>query len=124
LYIFTDLQVHASAMLLLLITVNLKARRFGGLQCRNAHTKFREKLSNVFKVKTGRTNLQDPQGDPGAGILKESPRNVHRVAANEELDTVEGPTSSEAEKGAAHGAGTGDVEAPVSTTTDDEGHRN
>jgi hypothetical protein len=37
---------------------------------------------------------------------------------------VEGPTSSEAEKGAAHGAGAGDVEAPVSTTTDDEGHRN
>jgi hypothetical protein len=46
------------------------------------------------------------------------------VAANEELDTVGGSTSSEAEKGAAHGAGAGDVEAPVSTTTDDEGHRN
>jgi hypothetical protein len=29
-----------------------------------------------------------------------------------------------AEKGAAHGAGAGDVEAPVSTTTDDEEHRN
>jgi hypothetical protein len=49
-----------------------------------------------------RTNLQDPQDDPGAGMLKESTRNVHRVATNEELDTVEGPTSSEAEKGAAH----------------------
>jgi hypothetical protein len=71
-----------------------------------------------------RTNLQDPQDDLGAGILKESTRNAHRVAANEELDTVEGSTSSEAEKGAAHGAGAGDVEAPVSTTTDDEGHQN
>jgi hypothetical protein len=47
-----------------------------------------------------RTNLQDPQDYPVAGILKESTRNVHRVATNEELDTVEGTTSSEVEKGA------------------------
>jgi hypothetical protein len=33
---------------------------------------------------------------------------------------MEGLTSSEAEKGAAHGAGDGDVEAPVSITTDNE----
>jgi hypothetical protein len=71
-----------------------------------------------------RTNLQDPQDDPDAGNLKESTRNVHWVATNEELDTVEEPTSSEAEKGATHGAGAGDAEAPVSTTADDERHRN
>jgi hypothetical protein len=71
-----------------------------------------------------RTNLQVPQDDPGAGILKESTRDVHRVATNEELDTVGGPTSSEAEKGVADGAGASDVEAPVSTTTDDKEHRN
>jgi hypothetical protein len=47
-----------------------------------------------------RTNLQDPQDDPGAGTLKESTRDADRVATNQELDTVEGPTSSEAEKGA------------------------
>jgi hypothetical protein len=67
-----------------------------------------------------RTNLQDPQDDTGAGIFKESTRDIHRVVTNEELDTVEGPTSSEAEKGAAHGAGDGDVGAPVSTTTNNE----
>jgi hypothetical protein len=71
-----------------------------------------------------RTNLRDPQDDTGAGILKESTRDVHRVATNEELDTVEGLTSFETEKGAAHGAGDGDVEAPVSTNTNDEGQRN
>jgi hypothetical protein len=70
------------------------------------------------------TNLQDPQDDPGAGILKESTWNAHWVAANEELDTVQGPTSSKVEKREAHGAGDGDVEAPISTTTDDEGHQN
>jgi hypothetical protein len=37
---------------------------------------------------------------------------------------VERPTTSEAEKGAAHGAGDGAVEAPVSTTTDYKGQRN
>jgi hypothetical protein len=81
-------------------------------------------LGTVVTPGKRRTNLQDPQDDPGVGILKESTRNAHRVAANEELDTVEGPTSSEAEKGAAHGAGARDVEAPVSTTIDDDGHRN
>jgi hypothetical protein len=34
--------------------------------------------------------------------------------------TLEGPTSSEAEKGAAQRAGAGDVEAPVSANIDDE----
>jgi hypothetical protein len=67
-----------------------------------------------------RTNLQDPQDGTGAGIFTESTRDVHRVATNEELDTVDGPTSSEAEKGAARGAGDGDVETPVSTTTNNE----
>jgi hypothetical protein len=84
----------------------------------------RVELGTALTPEKRRTNLQDPQDDPGAGILKESTPDVHRVATNEELDTVEGPTSSEAETGAAHGAGAGDVEALVSTTTDNEGHRN
>jgi hypothetical protein len=67
-----------------------------------------------------RINLQDPQDDTEYGIIKESTRDVHRVTANEDLDTMEGPTSSKAEKDAAHGAGDGDVEAPVSITTDNE----
>jgi hypothetical protein len=67
-----------------------------------------------------RINLHDPQDDTEYGIFKESTRDVRRVATNEDLDTVEGPTSSEEEKGAAHGAGDGDVEAPVSITTDNE----
>jgi hypothetical protein len=66
-----------------------------------------------------RTNLQD-QDDPGAGILKESTRDVHRAATNEELDTVEGPTPCEAEKGAVQRAGACDVEAPVSANRDEE----
>jgi hypothetical protein len=89
------------------------------------HTRHRRvELGTAVAPEKRRSNLQDPQDDPGAVILKESTRNVHRVATNEELDTVEGPTSSKAERGAAHGAGAGDVEAPVSTTTDDEGQRN
>jgi hypothetical protein len=67
-----------------------------------------------------RTNLQDPQDGTGAGVFKEDARDVLRVATNEDLDIVEGPTSSKAEKGAAHGAGDGDVGAPVSTTTNNE----
>jgi hypothetical protein len=65
-------------------------------------------------------NLQDPQDDTEYGIFKESTRDVHRVTTNEDLDTMEGPTSPEAEKDAAYGAGDGDVGAPVSITKDNE----
>jgi hypothetical protein len=90
----------------------------------NHNRHWRVELGTAVTPGKRRTNLQDPQDDPGAGILKESTRDVHRVATNEELDTVDRPTSSEAKKGAAHGAGAGDIEAPVSTTTGNKGHRN
>jgi hypothetical protein len=46
------------------------------------------------------------------------------VTNNQYLDTVEGSTSSKAEKGAAHRAGAGDVEAPASPTKDDDENLN
>jgi hypothetical protein len=71
-----------------------------------------------------RINLQGPQDDTEYVIFKESTRNVHRVATNEDLGTVEGQTLSEEEQGAAHEAGDGDVEASVSTNTNGEGQQN
>jgi hypothetical protein len=62
---------------------------------------WRVELGTAVTLGKRRTNLQDPPDDTGAGILKESTRDVHWVATNEGLDTVEGPTSSEAEKRAA-----------------------
>jgi hypothetical protein len=81
---------------------------------RNRHQ--RVELETAVTPGMKRINLQVSQDDTAYGILKESTRDVHRVTANEDLDTVEGPTSSEAEKDSAHGAGDGDVEAPVSIT--------
>jgi hypothetical protein len=46
------------------------------------------------------------------------------VTNNQHLDTVEGSTSSEAEKWAAHRAGAGDVEALASPTRDDDENLN
>jgi hypothetical protein len=43
-----------------------------------------------------RTNLQDPQDDPGTGIGEASERDVQRVTNKETLDLVEGSTPSEA----------------------------
>jgi hypothetical protein len=45
-----------------------------------------------------RTSLQDPQEDPRAEIHEESTRDVQRIAANPELESMEGLAPSEAEK--------------------------
>jgi hypothetical protein len=45
-----------------------------------------------------RTNLQDPQEDPGAGIPEASKRDAQRVTKKQTLDTVEGQTLSETEE--------------------------
>jgi hypothetical protein len=45
-----------------------------------------------------RTNLQDPQEDPGTGIREASRRDIQRVTTKQTLDTVEGHTPSETEE--------------------------
>jgi hypothetical protein len=45
-----------------------------------------------------RTNLQDPQVDPGAGIREASRWDVQRVTKKQTLDTVEGQTPSGTEE--------------------------
>jgi hypothetical protein len=45
-----------------------------------------------------RTNLQDPQEDPGAAIREASRRNVQWVTKKQTLDLVEGQTPSETEE--------------------------
>jgi hypothetical protein len=45
-----------------------------------------------------RTNLQDPQYDPGAGIGEASERDAPRVTKRQTLDSVEMSTPSEAQK--------------------------
>jgi hypothetical protein len=83
-----------------------------------------------------RTNLQDPQEDPRAGIREVSKRDVQWVAEGEKQDlvegsaphrarrqvpdVVEGSTPSRTEKETADRAGAGNVEAPAPTTTERE----
>jgi hypothetical protein len=45
-----------------------------------------------------KTNLQDPQEDPGTGIREASRRDVQRVTKKQTQDTVEEQTPSETEE--------------------------
>jgi hypothetical protein len=59
----------------------------------------------------GRTDLQDPQNDPRAGIHEASKWDVQRITKNDEPDIVEGTAPSKMEKETAHRAGASNVEA-------------
>jgi hypothetical protein len=60
-----------------------------------------------------RTDLQDPQEEPRAGIHQVSKQDFQLVLENKEMDLVERLAPSKMKKEIVHGVGAGNVEAPA-----------
>jgi hypothetical protein len=64
--------------------------------CRDGYR--RVELGTAIDSGKKRTNIQDPQEDPGTGIGEASERDPQRVTNKQTLDLVEGSTTSEAQE--------------------------
>jgi hypothetical protein len=73
----------------------------------------RVELKTAITFGKRRTNLQDAQEDPRAGICEAGKWDVQRVLENGEMDLVERSAPSETKKEIVHGVGVGNVGVPA-----------